>query len=475
MVVSGAERARRCREKKRTLGLSEITKEKDRKRKRLARSKMSLSKLTALRLRQRENLRLFRQKTTTETVRLSLADSNFTSKQAKGKAVNKTLRALPANKDKQVEVVQKIAEDLKLLIIEKKHERQYQSLSSEAKTKVRGFYYRDDISYQAPGKRDSITTKEDGVKVKLQKRYLLFSLRELYQMFIQENQDIKLSLSSFQDMRPSNVLYKSCIPHNVCICIYHDNVISLLKSLSKNIDGYEIIDLHTFIDLIVCDSSKELCMFRRCIFCFDKFKNEIKDKIIDPMKHIKWTLWTITRHGRAEKIEYEGAVAECVNVLEEKIEHFLFHVFVKRQQSSFFEMEKANVGEKKCIIQVDYSENFSLIDQNEIQTAHWSRRQLSLFTTYLWTNSIDQAFVIVSNDITHNKFTVSQCLERVFKRAKSLVPSLNEVVMFSDGSASQFKQRYLFKNLSVLADKFDISLSWNFFASHHGKGRYCFR
>jgi hypothetical protein len=389
--------------------------------------------------------------------------------------VNKTLRALPANKDKQIEVVQKIAEGLNLLTLEKKYERTYQLLSSQAKTKVHEFYCRDDISYQAPGKRDTITTKDNGVKVKLQRRYLLFSLRELYQMFIQENPDIKLSLSSFQDLRPSNVLYKSCIPHNVCVCIYHDNVISLLKSLSKNIDGYESIDLHTFIDLIVCDSTEELCMFRRCVLCFDKFKNEIKDKIIDSMKHIKWILWSTTQQGRAEKVEYEGTVLECVNVLEEKIEHFLFHVFVKRQQSSFFEMEKANVGDKKCIIQVDYSENFSLIDQNEIQTAHWSRRQLSLFTTYLWSNSINQPIIIVSNDITHNKFTVSQCLEHVFKRAKSLVPSLNEVVIFSDGSASQFKQRYLFKNLSVLADKFDISLSWNFFASHHGKGRYYFR
>ncbi|CAF4558071.1 unnamed protein product, partial [Rotaria sp. Silwood2] len=44
-----------------------------------------------------------------------------------------------------------------------------------------------------------------------------------------------------------------------------------------------------------------------------------------------------------------------------------------------------------------------------------------------------------------------------------------ELVIFSDGSASQFKQRYLLKNLSFLAKKFDIQLSWQFFASHHGK------
>ncbi|CAF0998814.1 unnamed protein product [Rotaria sordida] len=50
-----------------------------------------------------------------------------------------------------------------------------------------------------------------------------------------------------------------------------------------------------------------------------------------------------------------------------------------------------------------------------------------------------------------------------------MIPSLKELIIFSDGSASQFKQRYLFKNLTFLAKQFSINLSWNFFASNHGK------
>lgn len=469
-ALSGAERARRCREKKKRTGLSEITKQKDRNRKQLTSSKMSLSQLAELRQRQHDNLQKFRNKTK-DPVQSSLNTSTFLSKQAKGKALSKIKRVLPANKDKQIELIQKIAEDLNILKLEKEHERVYQSISSEAKKKIYEFYCRDDISYQSPGKRDFIATKDNGIKLKLQRRYLLFSLRELYQFFIEENPEIKLSLSSFQVLRPCNVLYKSSIPHNVCVCIYHENIALLLKSLSKHIHGFERIDLHSFINLIVCDPANSLCMFSNCIHCTDKFKTKIKDKMIDSTFQIKWTLWSTSAQGRAEKIDYEGSVLECVNILQDKIEHFLFHVFVKRQQSSYFEMIKANVTDKKCLIQVDYSENFAIIDQNEIQNAHWSRRQLSLFTAYLWSNSITQPMVIVSNDISHNKFTVSQCLEHVLKRLQLLVPSLQEVIVFSDGSASQFKQRFLFKNLSFLAEKFKISLSWNFFASHHGKGK----
>jgi hypothetical protein len=257
MPLSGAERARRCREKK-TTGLSETVKQRDRKRKRLARSKMSSSQLAALRLRQRNNLRKFCEKTKTNPVGPALNTSSFASKQSKGKALNKIMRALLLNKDKQIELIHKIAEDLNILKLEKKQERVYQSISLEVRKKINEFYCRDDISYQSPCKRDTITTKENGLKLKLQRRYLLYSLRELYEIVIQQNPEIKISLSSFQDLRPSYVLYKSSIPHDVYVCIYHENIAFLLKALNEHIYDLEKIDLHSFIDLIVCDATNTL-------------------------------------------------------------------------------------------------------------------------------------------------------------------------------------------------------------------------
>jgi hypothetical protein len=135
-------------------------------------------------------------------------------------------------------------------------------------------------------------------------------------------------------------------------------------------------------------------------------------------------------------------------------------------------MLKKNVTDEKCLLQVDYSENFSLIEQNEIQSAHWSRKQLSVFTAYIWSNSNTYPMVIISDDPSHDKYTVAKCLEHIFKRLKILLPSIKELIIFSNGSACQFKQRYLFRNLSHLAKQFSLELSWNFFASHHGKGRY---
>ncbi|CAF1395943.1 unnamed protein product, partial [Didymodactylos carnosus] len=58
----------------------------------------------------------------------------------------------------------------------------------------------------------------------------------------------------------------------------------------------------------------------------------------------------------------------------------------------------------------------------------------------------------------------------IFTEIKVLVPELEIIDVFSDGAASQFKQRFMFRNLVQLARDFSFDLTWNFFATSHGKG-----
>ncbi|CAF1437694.1 unnamed protein product [Rotaria sordida] len=432
MALSGAERARRCREKKKAAGLHELIKQQDCERKRLARSKMPPAKLKKLRLRQQTNLRKFRSKSKLNPTRPSPPESSFRTKQSKSKALNRILNALPANKDKQFELIKEIAANLNIVKLEKKFERNQQSLSTDVKQRVYDYYFRDDISYQAPGKRDSITIRENGEKKKLQKRYLLYSLNEVYQLFAEENPQAVISCSSFKNLRPCNVLYKSATPHNLCLCIYHENISLLLQAIDERIHGIKSIDLNSFIKLLVCDDSQELCMFSNCSQCSNNFKMKIQDQMIDQFVIIKWSLWSTSKEGRTVKIDYEGTVQNCINILQTKINPFLFHVFIKRQQSNFFEMLKKDVTDKKCLLQVDYAENYSIIEQNEIQSAHWSRKQLSIFTAHVWSQSKTYPLAIISDDSSHDKYTVAKCLEHLFNRLKVLLPSMKELIIFSD-------------------------------------------
>ena len=60
-------------------------------------------------------------------------------------------------------------------------------LSDSLVDRIEEFYTKDFISWQAPGKRDFVTTKDNGIKVNHQKRHLLYNLREVYELFLQEN------------------------------------------------------------------------------------------------------------------------------------------------------------------------------------------------------------------------------------------------------------------------------------------------
>ncbi|CAF1383212.1 unnamed protein product [Adineta ricciae] len=168
-----------------------------------------------------------------------------------------------------------------------------------------------------------------------------------------------------------------------------------------------------------------------------------------------------------------GSVMKCVKQLKEKTPRYLCHVFVKRKQSKFFEYIKENADDGTVVCQVDYAENYTLQDQDQIQSAQWSKKQVSLFTAYAWFGGSGEeghSFSFVSNSTTHDKFTVITCLEILVEEIVSMVPDVDQILFFSDGAASQFKNRYVVQHLTTMLNKLDIDITWNYFASSHGKG-----
>ncbi|CAF5219604.1 unnamed protein product, partial [Rotaria magnacalcarata] len=106
-----------------------------------------------------------------------------------------------------------------------------------------------------PGKRDTIVVNDNGQKTTYQKRILLYTIREAYELFLAENPGISLGRTVFADVRPKYVVVKSSMAHRVCVCIYHENVNLLLNSLCKHVNGSVCSDLHSFTSALVCDES----------------------------------------------------------------------------------------------------------------------------------------------------------------------------------------------------------------------------
>ena len=59
---------------------------------------------------------------------------------------------------------------------------------------------------------------------------------------------------------------------------------------------------------------------------------------------------------------------------------------------------------KSVLLQVDFSENASLLMQNATQSTHWNHSQATIFTAHAWiSESYKESFAIISDDLKHTK------------------------------------------------------------------------
>jgi len=141
-----------------------------------------------------------------------------------GKAKRRVEKVLPNSPRKRVAIVKKLARDflkIKLPTVATKS-----ANNAELVQIVRSYYESDEISRVMPGKADVITVKhKDGTKSKMQKRHLYMTVGETFESFKGDHPECTVDVSKFAALRLDQVLLTSKLPHNVCGCKYHNNII----------------------------------------------------------------------------------------------------------------------------------------------------------------------------------------------------------------------------------------------------------
>lgn len=218
-------------------------------------------------------MRKMREKKKEIPVASSSTETVFSSRQSLGKALKKSKNALPQSPRKKVEIIKKIASELGLSLPSAKLPSN--CVSSATKQKAIDFYYNDDISRILPGKKDVKSVKDalTNKKVKLQKRLLMYNLREVYELFKTDNPNETIGLSTFCQLRPEEVQTVGSKDQEVCCCPYCENVAFLLKKCKWN--TINIQSERELISLIVCDQENADCMKQKCEKCKDKFEEFI--------------------------------------------------------------------------------------------------------------------------------------------------------------------------------------------------------
>lgn len=175
---------------------------------------------------------------------------------------------------------------------------------------------------------------------------------------------------------------------------------------------------------------------------------------------------------RMERHKESGTLSGLASTIATISPQFLRHSFVKRQQSEQFNkvdrQRASNVQfADEGLIQIDFAENFVCEAQDEIQSAHWNQRQISLFTSAMYHNDIFQPKVFLSDNITHTKETI---IPYMYKLLADMPKTLKTLFVWSDGPSSRFKNKFMASMITHSEAEFNIKIYWNFFATAHGKG-----
>lgn len=101
------------------------------------------------------------------------------------------------------------------------------------------------------------------------------------------------------------------------------------------------------------------------------------------------------------KVLKESIIEEAITSLMKKTLHYLQHVFIHRKQTRFFQEKVQNPNVKEAVVQIDFADNYTCFQQDEIQPACWSQEQVTHFPVAIWAKTgenkaICNSYAIVS-------------------------------------------------------------------------------
>lgn len=320
------------------------------------------------------------------------------------------------------------------------------------------YYTKDelDCSVQSPRPRDVVTVNDGGKKSLTAKRYMTRTIREAYRQYKTAHPASKLGLTKFYSLRPKWVVLSPY--REECVCSYCANFslcVNAINSISEGSFSEEQLKA-----MCMCSPATEQCERGECRICPRKDCFTIRRLELHERCDVELALWET---GRLEKkdMPLETFLDTCFLWITKHIRH----KYVKDVQKEAIRKEKTSVRPQTVLFHFDFAENWTVVVPDAVQSYHWKKTQISIFTCVMTTSSRTHSFAVVSDDMRHDSAFATLALEKIDEWVDENVPVYAECVYISDGASAHFKNRY---------QAFEMSRTprirkWLFSAPGHGK------
>lgn len=347
---------------------------------------------------------------------------------------------------------------------------------------VKNFYCNDDNSKIMAGKKQFKTVIVGNERISVQKRLLLFDLRELYASYKQLHPNDKVGFSTFCKLRPENIILPGANgTHSVCVCTKHENIKMMLdainvKDLTKNWEN-PVKDYKDCLGMITCNNPTNACYFNECELCPDI--QDFHDKILESMQEanifeVNYAYWTST--DRATMLNVVKETEDFVDELSENLHLLKLHSHVAKSQSAFINKKKDNSKNHEMLIMFDYFENLKYAAQNASQAFHFNNSQCTVFPVIYYYKEKgvlkDQSCVFLSDSLKNDTASVYAAQTILINDIKRKFKKIKHIIYMTDGAKQHFKNRFQVANLIQHQADFGLSAEWHFSATAHGKSAY---
>lgn len=364
--------------------------------------------------------------------------------------------------------------------------------------------------------RPAGSTKNDIVRRRLGKKHYVEHARqvleksqlEIYQDFICENKDLqgKICLRKFESLKPFFVKKAKIADRQTCMCRLHVETRMLLEACMKfrkkaenDLPIWEHLSqaaCATLCDIQEGETHKRACLERSCDKCGTdrvEFSSQELDKTNTTL--IKWQRYEyvvvgVTNEGKDKKkislVDKETPPGEMFEYFIELLEKYPLHQFNAKWQREQCNKLINQLPQSHCLAVHDFSENYTLKHDQEIQSEYFSSTQAALHVTVLYRHAVPEVdqeesseenpiiikeyIICISDDVTHDHHFVHKARSHIAEYLKNIGANITVMHEFTDGCAAQYKSRHCMGDISNSEADYGFKTIRNFFETSHAKG-----
>ncbi|KAK6185681.1 hypothetical protein SNE40_007861 [Patella caerulea] len=245
-------------------------------------------------------------------------------------------------------------------------------------------------------------------------------------------------------------------------------VVALKEPELKIKDKYELIQL-TMCPKVTTKYCSTQCIYRNSENCGIKLLQQKMSSLKE--KHgdltVTWQKWESLSYqhdgktkSKKDQVTKRDKVSHFLDELYCETQELSKHLFVANWQQDMFVKSRIELPKDTALFVFDFAENYSCLNQDKIQSAHWAIQQVTVHPVVAYyhcehddfTHIAQEAMVMISEDLVHDSHGVHHFEELaiIHPREKRGI-SIKNVVEFTDGCSTQYKSKAPLLTLVLLS------------------------